>query len=261
MKIGVCASLKDAERLGPESVDYLECMVFDALIPSATEEDWVVQQERIRKLAIPVEALNCFIPAALKTTGKQVDSDGLDAYVGRVFQRASEIGASIIVFGSGGSRQLPEDFSAQEGQKQIISHLRRWGPLAKPLGITIVVEPLNSAECNFILSVPEAQAIVEATAHPAIRLLADFYHMGRANESVENLVKTQGLLAHVHLAEKATRMFPGFSGQDFRPWLAALKRAGYTGRLTMECAFQDMVTDLPRAVAFLRCQIAEAGCE
>jgi sugar phosphate isomerase/epimerase len=69
----------------------------------------------------------------------------------------------------------------------------------------VVVEPSNPGECNFINSVREGADIVRAIDAPAIRLLADLFHMARAEETPADLAAVCDLLAHVHIAERESR--------------------------------------------------------
>ncbi|GEM_PF-4321717 len=43
------------------------------------------------------------------------------------------------------------------------------------------------------------------------------------------------------------------------PYFRALASIGYTGRLSIECGWDDLAAQLPRAVATLREQMAQIG--
>jgi len=122
--------------------------------------------------------------------------------------------------------------------------------------VVVAIEPLNRDETNFINTVAEGAAVVRETGHPNIRLLADIYHMLRENEGPDALVDAGPLLRHVHIAEKDGRTPPGFAGDDFTPYLRALRRAGYAGAISIECRWDDLAAQLPAALKALRDQIA-----
>jgi sugar phosphate isomerase/epimerase len=67
------------------------------------------------------------------------------------------------------------------------------------------------------------------------------------------------LLAHCHIAEEEGRTPPGVHGQDFTPYLEALRRIGYQGAISFEARWTDLARELPSAVRTLRAQIARAG--
>ncbi|WP_163582115.1 TIM barrel protein [Gracilibacillus saliphilus] len=81
------------------------------------------------------------------------------------------------------------------------------GASIEPLGITIVIEPLNKKESNIITSVPETVALVEKVNRPSIQVLADLYHMMEENESLENIKTARSYLQYVHVADSG-RMVP-----------------------------------------------------
>ena len=93
----------------------------------------------------------------------------------------------------------------------------------------------------------------------SVRLLADFYHMARDGEPADEIAKHGGLLAHCHVAEAEKRTPPGVAGDDFGPYLRALKAAGYDGALSIECRWSDFETEAPAAVRYLRDRLADAG--
>jgi sugar phosphate isomerase/epimerase len=186
-----------------------------------------------------------------------VDQARLVRYAATAFQRARQAGIEIIVFGSGGARQIPDGFSQAKAEEQFLAYLKELGPLAAQHNVTVVIEPLNAAECNFILSVPEADALVQAANHPNIGVLADFYHMTRQGQTPDDIRRHGARLRHVHVAENADRTAPGIAGDDFRPFLRALRDTGYRGAIAIECKWRDFAADVRTGVAALRRQLTD----
>jgi sugar phosphate isomerase/epimerase len=259
MRIGLCASLDQAKSADLSPIDYIEGMTFDALVPDKPDAEFRAKLAIAESLPRPLEALNCFIPGSIKTTGPEVSAAIVDAYVRVVFERARQCGVKIIVFGSGNSRMVPDGFPYEKAFGQLAGHLKRWGDWAAAANLTVVIEPLSTKECNIMNSVPEAQRLAQTVDHPSICILADFYHMGCDGEDPANLAHTDRLLRHVHIAEVAKRMFPGYGQEDFAPYLRELKRGGYAGAISLECGFENLAADLPRATAYLRNQLRDAG--
>ena len=48
------------------------------------------------------------------------------------------------------------------------------------------------------------------------------------------------------------RTAPGRKGDDFRPYLRALRDIGYDGMISIECRWEDFAAELPRAIRTLR---------
>lgn len=255
MKLGTCINPLDTLAWPSVPGDFLEANVQSLLMPEAPDADFAPVAAKVGALRAPILAANCFLPAALKVTGPVVDRDRLARYADTAFRRAAALGIEFIVFGSGGARQVPEGWPLAEGFEQFVQTLCLFAPLAQRHRVVLVVEPLNRAECNLVNTVLEGAVAVARVNHPAVRLLADFYHMLRNNESPDDLVKVGPWLAHAHIAEKAERTAPGVKGDDFRPFLAALRRARYSGALSLECKFGlDPRTEAESAFAFLRGQ-------
>lgn len=260
MLIGLCASALSAqETLAAAPIDYLEEHVQNFLAPEGAEEAYAERRARAAKAGKPVLAANCFLPAQLKCVGEGVDLPRLKGYADAAFRRARAAGIDTIVFGSGGARQLPEGFDRARAADQFVTLLRELGPIAERHGVTVVVEPLNRGECNFINTVAEGAEVVRRVGHPRVRLLADLYHMLRNGEAPESLAPAAPLLAHVHIAERETRSAPGVKGDDFRPFLRELKRGGYDHRISFECGWGDLARELPVAVEAVRRQLTDAG--
>jgi sugar phosphate isomerase/epimerase len=255
MRLGVCCSPADAATLPAGAVDFIEANVQSFLVPFEDESAFTPKADFAAASPIPILSANCFLPASLKSTGPDLDPDRIEAYAASAFTRAARIGMKIIVFGSGGSRQIPVGFPPEKAREQFLHLLARLGPLAAAHNVTLVVEPLNRADCNFIHTVAEGAALIHEVNHPHIRLLADFFHMLRNEEDPGTLRAAAPVIAHTHVAEKANRTPPGTDGDDFRPFLTPLREAGYPGALALECNFPNgLAADCPRALASLRAQ-------
>lgn len=258
-RIGVCASVANAAMARKAGCDYIEEGVRSFLVPDRPEAEFQAKRELPEGSPLPVAACNSFLPGELKSVGPEARHDDILAYAGTAFGRARQAGVKVIVFGSAGSRAIPEGFDAGEARRQFVSLLRRLGQLARENGVIVAVEPLNRGECNFINTVAEGAAIVREAGDPGVRLLADIYHMLREDEGPGSIVLAGALLVHCHIAEEEGRAAPGIHGEDFTPYLDALRRIGYRGGISFEGRWSDIGRELPVAVQTLRAQIARTG--
>jgi sugar phosphate isomerase/epimerase len=167
----------------------------------------------------------------------------------------------IIVFGSGGARQVPEGFSRERARGQMLDLLRRIAPMAQSHDVTIVLEALNTKECNFINSLNEGASLVAEVDHPGLRLLVDIYHMLMENEPAAEIVKHGRWIHHAHVAELQGRFAPGTSGEDLGPYLRALREINYRGMISYECNWQDFAKEAAASVKYFRGQLAAVGLE
>ncbi len=254
--LGVCSSLDKAGDIKATGGEYIEESVRRLLIPNQPDSDWVTHLERTKACSLPIPSCNSFLPGSLKSTGPKANPEGVLHYAETAFRRANQVGIKIIVFGSGGSRRLPEGFPTEKANEQFVALLKKMGAPAQAQGVTIAIEPLRRQECNFINTVAEGAAIVEKVNHPHVRLLFDIYHMLQNGEDPNDLRKVGPLLVHGHIAEKQKRTAPGVMGDDFKPFFAALKAIGYQGRISIEGRWKT--EELPKAFEVIRQQAREA---
>ena len=98
----------------------------------------------------------------------------------------------------------------------------------------------------------EALAMAKRVNRKNIRVLADLYHIWQEVEPFTNIVEAGDWLAHVHIAEPVKRKYPGNDDFDFSDFFTALKAAGYDGRVSCECGFDDFERDVKVALNTLR---------
>ena len=229
--------------------DFIEGTVGAILKPAEPEEAFLSALEEVKKSPLPCQALNLFIPAHMKITGSEANLDTLETYCATVFERAQRAGIAMIVFGSGGARQIPDGW--ERGRSQIVEFLHRIAPEARLHGVTIAIEPLRSAESNIINTVAEGASIAREVSASSVRLLVDAYHWASENESAESIVENADLLVHAHIATYKNRLLPGMEATDFAPFFAALREGNYAGGLSIEAGGERTLETLRTAKAEL----------
>lgn len=237
--LGVCTSINNHAIVAAAGFDYIEEGVRRFLIPDQSEEEFEKNLAILKESTIPVRACNGFLPRSLKSTGQNIQHDEILKFAETAFRRAERAGIEYIVFGSGGSREIPEGFDPEEARNQFIDLLKRMGPLAEKHHVIVVIEPLRSGECNFINRVDEGLAIAMQVNHPNIQMLGDVYHMMRESEDPQSFIEARKYLKHTHIAELNNRTAPGLAGDNFVPYLKALKDACYQGGISIEGSWGD----------------------
>jgi sugar phosphate isomerase/epimerase len=117
----------------------------------------------------------------------------------------------------------------------LIDGLTRIAPTAEALGVKVVLEPLNRYETHFVNRLEQGADICQAVGSDAVKIMADFFHMNIEEVDIGQAIEQAAdHIAYVHLAD-SNRCQPGAGHLDFRPGLAALKRIGYEGWMTLEC--------------------------
>jgi len=257
MQFGVCGDAGMAEAAAKAGFDFVEGTVGKLLKPRESRDAFRVALEAVRAAGLPCPVVNCFVPGDLKITGPEADPGKLRDYVTATFDRAGQAGVEVVVFGSGGARQIPDGFSREAAHGQLVAFCSMAGPIASDNGVTIAVEPLHRPDCNVLTSVSETAALVEDVAHPAVRLLADSYHLFLEEASCEAVARHAGLLAHVHVATVPNRLVPGAEPCALDAFFEALRQGGYAGRISIEARITDPAAELPAALSALRSLAAE----
>lgn len=136
----------------------------------------------------------------------------------------------------------------------LIEELSQIAPAAEETGALVILELLNRYESHFLNRLEQGVDICQAVGSPGIKMMADFFHMNIEEADIGQAIEEAGdYVAYVHLAD-SNRYQPGAGHLDFRPGLAALKRIGYDGFMTLECRIlgKDKGKALVEAARYIR---------
>jgi len=256
--IGIVQNIENDSLLQRYGYRYLVESVGKLISPrTVTDEQFQSNVLKIKNLRVPMYAFNIFIPGELKIVGPDVNEAALLTYVDNVFQRCQATGVNRIIWGSGGSRRVPEGFDRIKAKEQFVSMAKKIADKASRYHITLALENLNSTETNFITTVEEALDIVKDVDHKNLRLCVDIYHMLKEGEPPESILKTKGYVIYCEVAEKEGRTPPGVQGDDFRPYFRALKQVGYNDKIMIECRWENVAAQGEMAFQKLRTQIQD----
>ena len=231
------------------------------LSPTLSEDQFQQNVTRIKNARSKVFLCNIFFPSTMKIAGPEVDETRVLSYADTVLSRAQKAGLSFIVLGSGGSRRIPDGYDTQKAKNDFTQLCKKLAEVAAKYKIIIALEGLQSSETNFLNTVKAAGEIVRGVNHSNFRLNADIFHMLRENELPQSIIDFADLLSHCEIAEKQTRSFPGVMGDDFKPYLRALRKANYTGKIFIEGNTSDPVNDLSLSFKYLTRQLKEVYAE
>jgi sugar phosphate isomerase/epimerase len=233
--MGMSGALNRAAALKEKGAEFLTVGVGDFLVPDKGDDVFAKNLAKLAESPLPMLACNGFIrPKHLRCVGEEANHDQVLEWSETCFRRLKKAGGKFIVFGSGGSRELRDNWPKEKADAQFTELLKRMGPLAEKHGVTVVVEQLRASECNYINRIGEGAALIRAAGHPNIRLLADLYHMAVMGDTPEDLQAAMDVVRHIEIAEKAGRTYPGVAGDDFRPFFRVLREAAYEGAISIE---------------------------
>ena len=255
MQFGVCTSLENVDRLAEVGYDYIELGVRTALIPESDEAEFQKIREQAASAPLKPESYSGFIPGDLRVVGDTVDFPRLARYVETACRRASEIGGEVIVYGSSGSRNVTDGYSRERALAQIAEFLSMAADHAEAYNMIIVIEPICLREGNILRTVADGVAMAKRVNRPGIKALADLYHIWQEEEPMQNIIAAAEWLAHVHIAEPVKRSYPGNDDFDFTEFFAALQKAGYNGRVSCECKFDNFDENIEVALKTMKAYV------
>ncbi|MDL2228910.1 sugar phosphate isomerase/epimerase [Treponema sp. OttesenSCG-928-L16] len=266
MKIGCCLNMiaADKEKTGMENIPLIASLGYDYIevplsnIMALPESKRREVSDFIKSAGIPAEACNNFFPPSVRLTGPEAKMPVILEYAARACAWAAETGVEIIVLGSSGAKNIPEAFPYDKAAAQLEELLHHLQGIAAPLGITIVLEPLNREESNFVITAEEALGIVLQAGEDNIKLLIDYYHMRMENENPSIVQEAAGYLYHTHIAAKNGRTLPkAGDGEDYGDFISRLKKAGYDRRISVEGFSNNVASDLEASLALFRSLLLE----
>jgi len=130
--------------------------------------------------------------------------------------------------------------------------LKECSKAAAEAGVTILLEPLNRYECDYLNTLEEGARVIKQIGIPSLKLLADTFHMNIEEAHITTSLRTAGpQLGHVHLAD-SNRQAPGYGHLDVHNVLRVLREMGYREYLSFEIlplpTFRQAAEDAIRTV-------------
>ena len=172
-----------------------------------------------------------------------------------IIQVAAEFGAKV---NTGRVRGLiHEGESLNTARERYIACIHRCADAAEPLGVELIVEPVNRYEVNFINNCAEGVEIIRTAARPCMRLMPDTFHMNIEDVSFrDSLLAAQKYIGYLHMAD-TNRHAPGWGHMPFNEIFDSLQEIGYDGWITAEILpLPDPESAARQAIRFLRRRFA-----
>ncbi|MCL4396665.1 MAG: sugar phosphate isomerase/epimerase [Chloroflexi bacterium] len=144
---------------------------------------------------------------------------------------ASRFGAALTIGGVRGILPQDADARAHDAATGVLGEI---ASEARALQVTLLLEPINRYETNYVNTVEDALQLARDVGEPNVKLLLDTFHMNIEEVSVADAIRLAGPeLAYVHLAD-SNRRAPGCGHTDFAAVSAALVETGFDGYIGME---------------------------
>lgn len=229
-----------------EALSLVKSCGFDAF------EFWGWGNKNIEQMRAEMDRLELSVSAFCTQGGSLVDRDTHEAFLqglAETISVAKRLGCSTLIVTAG--NELPT-VSREDQLGNIVSGLRAAVPMLEDAGITLVLEPLNTAvdHPGYIISrSDEAFNIIDQVGSEQVKVLYDIYHQ-QITEG--NLVATMlgrlSSIGHLHAAGCPGRHELHTGEIHYANVFQALRTAGYSGYVGLEYfPAQDAVSGLERA--------------
>jgi sugar phosphate isomerase/epimerase len=147
---------------------------------------------------------------------------------------SADLGGQRMVLGSPKQRSIAAGDDPGEARARAVEALRPVAEACGELDIDLLLEPLNPAETNFLVTVEEALALAREIDHPSVGYILDCKAMSGMPRGILGTLGEYGWRAgHFH-ANDPSGKGPGMGDLDFRPVLGALETSGYQGWISCE---------------------------
>jgi sugar phosphate isomerase/epimerase len=201
-----------------------------------------------------------------RTEGLQITSPDAEvrqrtaAYLVELARCCRDLEGEVLVFGSPGQRRIPAGSTRRQAADWAVDTFQKALAPMDGLGVKLCLEPLGTAEADFINTCAEAIDLIECVDHPNFILHLDAKALASEGSSPAELIRQYGSRAgHFH-ANDPNRRGPGFGELDFVPIFDALRQAGYQKWISVEVFdySPDPLTIARESLKYMRECVAQA---
>jgi sugar phosphate isomerase/epimerase len=190
-------------KLGIDAIDIAPSKYFPDLA-AALPQDFARVRKYWSERGVEITGMQALLfgTQGLNVFGDESRQTSLLTRLAHVFRAGAALGAPRLVFGSPKNRDR-SGLSDERALADAVAFFRRAGALALDAGVTLCLEP-NPARygANFMLTCDDTAAVVNAVAHPAIRMQFDTGALTiNAEDPNEMLRRYAPLIGHVHASE------------------------------------------------------------
>ena len=252
MKIGICCSPDMIGRAAAAGAEYIEPAM--AAMRGKTDAELLEYRKKAEEAGIPIDGFNCFFGGGISLYNDP--EEVVRGYIERNCEIGRILGGKYCVVGSGGLRRIPDGADRKACEAKFVEIADCIGNVAAGYGLEIYLEPLSRAETNLMNTVREGLAFAEAVGNPNVGIVVDFFHFFVNGEPISDLDQLrQGQPGHVHIARPdPDRRAPTAKDVDaMKVWSEKLKKAGYDGRISLECTWgKDPAAEWMESVPLVR---------
>ena len=256
MKTSHFGFVREADQIAAAGYDGIELHIKE--IMSFDDIEYKKARKQIKDSGLASEVFDNPLPLDVVIADPDFDVSYYTEYLIRAVERTVRMGARYFVFGNGKTRSLPEGDAREEAAKKNEELLVSLCNIALQYNITIMIEPLASAICNSVLSIPEAYDYARKLGCRNLKTLLDFRWFVAGGHDYSVIEEYADFIKHVHV-DNPNFLFPERrvpmlrDGFNYGKLFDTLKAISYKGYISYEAnTFDDYETDLRKGIELLK---------
>ncbi len=248
---GLETSIRKAKELGYDGVEFA--------LKRADEVDCDALERLLAETGLEVSCISTgqvYADLGLSFTDPDPEKRAtvLDVFTGLI-DLAADFGKLVNI---GRVRGQIGSVPHEEAEGRFIDMVRKICDYAAPKDVTLILEPVNRYEIDFINSVADGVELMQKVNMPNIKLMPDVFHMNIEDVTIGGeLARNIEYVEYIHVAD-SNRWAPGQGHTDFSEIFSHLKEANYSGWVSAEILPEpDPDTAARQAVEYLKPLIDE----
>lgn len=258
MILGICSGTDENAIKLVKDIGY---RYIETWLPSVCGEDNKEKYENFRS-ALDKNKIRCEVgqfafPGEYNPEGKQTKEalEKIREYVYNLISSTADLSIERLVIGAGGARVLPSPDKFDNVMEQMADILKyAISPVLDEFGVIATIEPLVKGETTILNTTEQGVNVAKLANVPNIKVMVDLYHSANEDITFDAFPKYKGYIMHSHIGKPQPRVHPSpDDGYAYAPFFAALRSAGFNGRMSLEAGKSnpDYKTSLENAFKVL----------
>lgn len=228
--------LSQVERAVSDGFDFVQPI--NNLVMNLSDEQLLTRKARIRDNGVPFKLCALPLPSDLRVSEKGFNIYVWIEHLKNATQRMAELGCGKLIWNDGRARVLPVEGAIGELKEQIRQFLYLLCGVAANFDMTVLVEPLGPKRTNFLNTMKETEDFLSRVGMENLSSMLSLRELDQIGLSLPGLSDYSRFVRHVHLdnprSYNGERICPRpGDGFEYRPFLRALKDAGYAGGISL----------------------------
>lgn len=248
--------VKEVDSIAAAGYDGIELHIKE--IMSFDDAEYLKAKKRVKDSGLASEVFDNPLPLDVVIADDGFDFPYYIEYLKKAMDRIARMGCRLVVYGNGKTRSLLSGERKAESEKKNNDLIVKLCDIALQHNITIMMEPLASAICNSVLSIPEAFAYAQKLGCRNLKTLLDFRWFIAGERDYSDILGYADFIKHVHVDNPMIvfpeRRIPMLNdGYDYGKLFETLKSTAYKGFISYEAnTFDNYDEDLKKGLELLK---------